>query len=92
MNQFHKNNRKLIDLFVKREWNFVHPNSSKSKLRKTMESTDEMMTISNGNNKLLSRENIGKLIFTHMASFIVGATLLVFFSLFNQFTFFNLKV
>jgi hypothetical protein len=50
----------------------VHPNSANSKLRKTMEN-NELPTTTAG--KILSRENIGKLLFTHMASFIVGATL-----------------
>ena len=52
----------------------MHPNSAKSRLRKTMENNNDIITTSTSS-KLLNRENIGKLIFTHMASFIVGATL-----------------
>ncbi|CAF0779047.1 unnamed protein product [Brachionus calyciflorus] len=75
-----------------KEWNFVHPNSAKSKidnLRKHMSEdilindaslnkSNEQMNYSSLVNsfKVLSKENIGKLLFTHMASFIVGATLM----------------
>ena len=56
-----------------REWNFVHPNSANSKynnIRKMDTDTNTSFLT-----KIVSRENISKLIFTHMASFIVGATL-----------------
>ncbi|RNA29870.1 BCL2 adenovirus E1B 19 kDa -interacting 3 [Brachionus plicatilis] len=68
-----------------KEWNFVHPNSAKSKVDKKenffindsfVKSSDQSNCIVNSF-KLLSKENIGKLIFTHMASFIVGATLML---------------
>lgn len=55
-----------------KEWNFVHPNSSKSKFNKLMINNDDISSHS----KLISKESIGKLIFTHMASFILGATLM----------------
>lgn len=59
-----------------KEWNFVHPNSAKSKLNK-MQNMDS--TADNSNSiiaKYVSCDSIGKLLFTHMASFIVGATLM----------------
>lgn len=61
-----------------KEWNFVHPNSSKSKYANFEPSKPSTAAImeTTMSSKLLSRESIGKLIFTHMASFIVGATLM----------------
>lgn len=74
-----------------KEWNFVHPNSSKSKIDNLRKNMNEDILLIDTNNKsseqlnynnivnsfkVLSKENIGKLLFTHMASFIVGATLM----------------
>lgn len=60
-----------------REWNFVHPNSSKSKYA-NFECVKPTMMIepvkTSTSSKVLSRD-LGKLIFTHMASIILGATL-----------------
>jgi hypothetical protein len=63
-----------------KEWNFVHPNSSKSKLNNLDKlNAEENINTSSKSVKLLSKDNIGKMmfpIFTHLASFIVGATLM----------------
>jgi len=60
----------------------VHPNRSKSKLDEIQkldayESAEEKSVIA----KFIKSDKASKIIFTHMASFIVGATLLVFFQL-----------
>lgn len=61
-----------------KEWNFVHPNSSKSKYA-NFEYVKPTMMIepvkTSTSSKVLSRD-LGKLIFTHMASIILGATLM----------------
>ena len=66
----------------------MHPNSSKSKIDNLRKNMNEDVLMNDCNNKsseqlnslvnsfkVLSKENIGKFLFTHMASFIVGATL-----------------
>jgi hypothetical protein len=71
-------------IFEIREWNFVHPNSSKSKLNNLMtansnNNNEDLLNKNINSNfissKLLNKDSISKLIFTHMASFILGATL-----------------
>jgi hypothetical protein len=55
-----------LNLNIFREWNLIHPNYTKT------------IQKSNENQKLFSIgkfQSIGKIIFTHMASFILGATL-----------------
>lgn len=62
-----------------KEWNFVHPNSSKSKLNNLNKFSEDLSASDKNDSltvKLLSKVSIGKIIFTHMASFIVGATLM----------------
>lgn len=57
-----------------KNWNFVHPNSSKSKynnVHKTENDADKSIIA-----KYINCDSVSKLIFTHMASFIVGATLM----------------
>jgi integral membrane sensor domain MASE1 len=54
-----------------KEWNFIHPNSGQSKYN--IQRKLDLMENKN------SRNVIGQLIFTHVASFIVGATLMFIF-------------
>lgn len=62
-----------------KEWNFVHPNSANSKFKNIQNnetpSTDKVESkgiIA----KYINADSISKILFTHMASFIVGATLM----------------
>lgn len=60
-----------------KEWNFVHPNIAKSKLNNmpkidSDESVEEKPVIA----KYINCDSVSKILFTHMASFIVGATLM----------------
>jgi len=56
-----------------KEWNFVHPNSAQSKNIRKMDAEEAKKgTLA----KYVNCDRIGKLLFTHMASFIVGATLM----------------
>jgi len=62
---------------ILREWNFVHPNSANSKLNliknsEPAEKPDESKSVIA---KYINADSISKILFTHMASFIVGATL-----------------
>lgn len=62
-----------------KEFNFVHPNSAKSKLNniRNMDISDKESTESKGIiAKYIQCDSISKILFTHMASFIVGATLM----------------
>lgn len=67
-----------------KEWNFIHPNSTQSKLsRSTMSSSlDQKQNVDAALDKMsakvstITSHSIGKLIFTHVASLIVGATLM----------------
>lgn len=62
-----------------KEFNFVHPNSAKSKLNniRNMESSDKEVAESKSIvAKYIQCDSISKILFTHMASFIVGATLM----------------
>lgn len=60
-----------------KEWNFVHPNSAKSKLNNMLDTeSDEPEEDKNILAKYMSCDSISKILFTHMASFIVGATLM----------------
>lgn len=72
-----------------KEWNLVHPNSMNSQAANKRQMEQVVIAaecVSNGSEcsaaaKLLGGESkisIGKLIFTHVASFIVGATLMFF--------------
>lgn len=56
-----------------KEWNFIHPNSAQSKNILKMNAEEDTKGILA---KYVNCDNIGKLLFTHMASFIVGATLM----------------
>lgn len=70
---------KLKLTYFKREWNFVHPNSANSKL-KNLQNIETSAATDNVESKgiiakYINADNISKILFTHMASFIVGATL-----------------
>lgn len=63
-----------------KEWNFVHPNSANSKL-KSLQNIETPAATDNDESKgiiakYMNADNISKILFTHMASFIVGATLM----------------
>lgn len=66
-----KFNKKIL-----REWNFVHPNSAQSKNIRKMDAAAAEDDKKGVLAKYVNSDNIGKLLFTHMASFIVGATLM----------------
>ena len=60
-----------------KEWNLVHPNSAKSKLNslRNMDDENDDEETKGIFAKYINTDNINKILFTHMASFIVGATL-----------------
>lgn len=59
-----------------KEWNFVHPNSSQSKLNRIRQMESDDTDVKSIVKKYINCDSIGKILFTHMASFIVGATLM----------------